>query len=79
MSAPNAEKTVLNIISKYVEDKNKIDQGLGIKENGIDSFEFIQCTVEIEQELKVKIDDEKLDLSEFATLGDFVKYVTSLL
>ena len=79
MSAPNAEKTVLNIISKYVADKNKLDKGLGIKEIGIDSFEFIQCTVEIEKELKVKIDDEKLDLSEFATLGDFINYVSSLL
>ncbi|MCR5460083.1 MAG: acyl carrier protein [Acetatifactor sp.] len=50
-----------------------------IAELGLDSFQFIQLCVQIEKKMKIKIPDDKLDISEFVSISDYVEMIETLM
>lgn len=75
----NAEKKIYQILKKYVDKGVALEPETPMEELNIDSFQFIQLSVEIEEVLKIKIEDEMLDMSEFHKLGDFVGMLEGLM
>lgn len=75
----NVEKKIYQILKKYVDKSVVLEPNTPMEELNIDSFQFIQISVEIEEVLKIKIDDEMLDMSEFHKLGDFTGMLEGLM
>ncbi len=76
-------KKVIETIKKVASNKNlginidKINYDAPLKENGIDSITAISMIVEIEQDLGVRVPDDKL--SSITTLNLLIKEFTELL
>ena len=66
-------KDVWKVIKKYVSVN--FDMEYNLKEIGIDSIEFINILIEIEERYQLEFDDEIFDLRDFITIMELIDYI----
>lgn len=71
---------IIKIIQKNTEENKKINElkmtmDTLVEEINMNSLEFIQTVVDIEQLFEFEFEDEKLTQGEFEHLSDLVKYI----
>lgn len=73
--------SIENEIVKIMTEAGKLLDNIGLyttfKEIELESINFITIIVEIEDHFEIEFDDENMILSNYETVGDFVKYVES--
>ena len=69
--------TLRKIVAKVARcDEEDIDLHMTLSDLRIDSLDWVQVIVAVEGAFNVEIDVDRM--SEFGTIGDFVKYIDSL-
>lgn len=67
----NLEEKILSIIVRNIERKVNVRLDSNLKEEiGVDSFEMLMITNDMEEELKISIDES--ELQDIVTAGDIV-------
>lgn len=80
----NDDDKVLQVVSDIVktilkEQSLRINYETTIEELGINSFLFVNIVVVVEEMYDIEFDMEKLDNTEFVTIGEFVMYIKEVL
>lgn len=72
MSTNNIITEIKKIYQDYLIDDENIDISL------IDSFEFIQNILELEEMYNIEMDDEMLDFERFSNLQEIASYILEM-
>lgn len=73
------ERRILQAVDKIMACGTPIPMDQTWFELGVNSIDYIKIMVEIENELDVEIDDERLAYGPSELIGDFRDYVVSLI
>ena len=71
------EQEIVKLMMEVGELPDNIGLDTTFKEIELESINFITIIVEIEEHFEIEFDDENMILSNYETVGDFVKYVES--
>lgn len=75
MKKEDIENIVSNIILGIMDNKEYIDYGAILLEEGIDSLKIIEIVVKIEETFDLEFEDEKLSYETLRTISSIAEYV----
>ena len=77
---------ILDAVSNFIMEKINEVVGLNVKSTGemltdlnVNSLNFIEIVVKIEDEFSIEFEDDKLMYNSFATIDDLISYVKTLI
>lgn len=71
----NVEAVVQTVIRDKLGLSHYVDIDMDLMEMGMNSFNFIEIVVELEEKLGIEFDDSELVSHKYPTVRDFVKYI----
>lgn len=72
------ENAIIHIIEQNVklsEQRKELNPSDGLVNVGINSIDFINLIVKLEEKLDVRFEDEFLDIDRFVTISDIAVYI----
>ena len=73
------QESIIKVIADVLDiDSTTLKTNMKFEDYGMDSIIFIRLAVECENQFEIVFEDEKLTISEFATIDSFIEYVDYL-
>ena len=72
------EEKVIAIFKNHVKSSNEIFSNTSLADLQVDSITFIKIVVALEEEFDMEFDDEKLLITAFPIVKDFIDYLSEV-